>query len=164
MASRFRNDSVESMLVGCEHELDGIEGLIRSSGGGTSPVTRYLTNYSIVRACGTVEQSFKALVADRVTDGHSVQIRSYIDQRIRYSSMNPSFDNICNLLKAFDSNWHTEFKTKVPDSRLRVSLKSLNELRNTFAHGGHPSASFNDVKRYYEDAVIVLKAIEDVIR
>ena len=81
--------------------------------------------------------------------------------------MNPSFSNICNSLGAFDDSWKENFKEKLnnlPNSaRIKSSLKSLNEARNQFAHGGAPTMSFSALMIYFEDSLRVLEAIESVV-
>lgn len=78
--------------------------------------------------------------------------------------MNPSYSNICKLLKDFDEDWLTEFKTSINNSSDKTtwmtSLQSLVDARNDFAHGGNPSASIGDVIIYYQHSRAVIEALD----
>jgi len=149
----------------CHEELRRIFHLIEGHGG-ASPIVPFLTNYAIVRTCGTIEFCFKTIVSD-VQSGHSTQISNYIDNTIRNSSMNPSRENICKVLKQFDLGWNESFKTKlnghVDAARLKSSIDSLNSNRNTFAHGDNPTSTFDDIRNYFNDTVEILKILDEVV-
>ncbi|MDQ7000824.1 MAG: HEPN domain-containing protein [Mariprofundus sp.] len=78
--------------------------------------------------------------------------------------MNPSYSNICKGLASFDETWKNKFKNNVnklkDKNKVLDSLDSLNNARNTFAHGGSPSTSFVNVQEYFRDSVKVLEALE----
>jgi glutathionyl-hydroquinone reductase len=161
----MNNTTVEQLVSDCENELARITDIIDALGPFNNLVP-YLTKYAIIKVCGTLEQSFKTIIADHNHISQSQQIRNFIDASIRKSSMNASFKNIYSTLKKFDTNWHNLFKTKLRNiphySRLTSSLNSLNDERNCFAHGGQPSASFASIKEYFNDAkeiVILLDLI-----
>lgn len=149
----------------CNAELQRIFHLIEGLGH-MSPVVPFLTNYSIVRACGTVEFCFKTIISD-LHAGHSSQVQNYVDNTIRNSSMNPSRENICKTLKRFDEEWNTRFKSKLNghehSARIKSSIDSLNNARNSFAHGETPSSSFENIKNYFEDSVIILGMLDEVV-
>jgi hypothetical protein len=145
----MNNQEAQQSINNCLEELNRIYHLIE--GHGASPIVPFLTNYAIVRACGTIEFCFKTVISDSLS-GHSTQIANYIDNTIRNSSMNPSRDNICRTLKKFDDEWNIEFKSRLNAhehcARLKSSIDSLNSSRNSFAHGDHLSLSFNDIRNY----------------
>ena len=67
-------------------------------------------------------------------------------------------------MKKFDTQWNDNFKNylnlDVDIVRLRSSIKSLNNARNQFAHGGNPTVTFNDVKDYFDDAKKVINYLD----
>ena len=81
--------------------------------------------------------------------------------------MNPSRDNICKTLRQFDKEWNRVFKEKLnthPNSeRLKSSIDSLNNARNSFAHGDNPSSSFENIQSYFNDCVSILEILDAVI-
>lgn len=161
----MNNQEAQDNIDKCLEELQRIYHLVEGHGG-TSPIVPFLTNYAIVRACGTIEFSFKTIISDSLS-GHSTQIANYIDHTIRNSSMNPSRENISKTLKKFDETWNTEFKNRInthPDSaRIKSSIDSLNSSRNSFAHGDPLSASFEDIRNYFNDSVIIIQILDDIV-
>ena len=160
----MNNQEAQNSIDKCLEELQRIYHLIE--GHGTSSIVPFLTNYSIVRACGTIEFCFKTVISDSLS-GHSTQIANYIDNTIRNSSMNPSKDNICRTLKKFDEEWNTEFKNQLRNhehsTRLNSSIDSLNSLRNSFAHGDPLSSSFDDIRNYFNDSVIMIEILDEIV-
>ncbi|MBB6086992.1 HEPN domain-containing protein [Wenzhouxiangella marina] len=163
----MKNDAVRALLDDCETELAAIETLINSLGLG-STIVPYLSKYGLIKACGTIEQAFKSVVADRCSYRARSQIKNYLEDNVRNSSSNPSFSNICKLLKSFDESWKTGFKGGVNmharASSLKTSLQSLVDARNEFAHGGNPRVSIGDVRQYYQDAREVIVELDRVVR
>lgn len=159
------NHNAQISIEACQEEMERIFHLIEGHGH-MSPIVPFLTNYSIVKACGTIEFCFKTIISD-LYQGHSNQIQNYIDNTIRNSSMNPSRDNISKTLKRFDESWCTNFKEKLnqheDSSRIKDSIDSLNNARNTFAHGQTLSSSFENIKQYFEDCVTILEILDEVV-
>lgn len=146
-------------------ELNKLEILIQSCGS-TSDLAKYLTRYSLMRACGVVEYSFKTIIADYHT-GLSPKMTNFLNVKLRDNSSNPSYQNILRTLKDFDDIWHNSFKQLVnshPDKdRILRSLDSLNENRNSFAHGKNPTASILDIKQYYQDSLEILYQLDQAV-
>jgi len=166
MEFNISNGSVAERVDSFLDEFYKIQCIIDGMGSMSHPVP-YLTRYSIIRACGTIEYGYKTIISDLNSDGQSDQIKTFIDKQFRNSSMNPSFDNILKSLRCFDEAWATTFKDEVASlehsTRIKGSLKSLNQARNAFAHGGSPSITFTNVKSYFSDCVKVLESIEKSI-
>lgn len=163
MAYSISNSSVEERLCSCEEEFEKIDFIIKGMGSMSHPIP-YLTRYSIVRACGAIEYGFKTIISDINLASQTKQLKQFVDIKFRNSSMNPSYSNICKSLASFDEDWKDSFKVnmdKLKDKRKVLdSLDSLNNARNTFAHGGSPTTSFVNVQEYFQDSVKVLEALE----
>jgi hypothetical protein len=161
----MNNTEAQNNIDKCLEELQRIYHLVE--GHGTSQIVHYLTNYSVVRACGSIEFCFKTIISDSLSVGHSSQIANYIDNTIRNSSMNPSKDKICSTLKKFDENWNSAFKAQINrheySDRLQLSLNSLNSSRNSFAHGDPVSSSFEDIRNYFNDSVLIIKMLDSIV-
>ena len=162
----MNNQEAQNSIEICNEELLRIDSMIGNLLGHTSPIVPYLTKYAIVRACGTIEYCFKTIIAD-LHAGNSPQVMNYIDNTIRSSSMNPSISNICSTLKKFDDAWNDSFKAKLNGNehsqRIKDSIDSLNSARNSFAHGGTPSSSFENVRAYFEDTVLIINMLDEVV-
>jgi hypothetical protein len=163
----MNNVDAMTYIDSCNDELSKIKNIIDSLGH-TSNVVPYLTKYAIIKSCGTIELSFKTILSDYCSNNQSQQVKNYIDKTLRDSSMNPSYDNICNLLNNFDENWKANFKSKVGNlanpEKIKASLQSLNVSRNNFAHGGNPTTSFQSVVEYFNDSIEIIKLLDTIFQ
>jgi hypothetical protein len=121
----------------------------------------------LIRACGAVELAFKAVVADFCSRRSKQQVKRYLSTMVRGSSRNPSYTNICKLLKEFDPGWNLQFKAALasrPDfAQLTAALTSLVDARNDFAHGGSPTITLGDVQLYFGCARTVVEQVDVVV-
>ena len=162
----MNNPIAAQLIADCSEELKDIQKIVVELST-FDPTVRFLTNYSIVKSCGTIEQSFKTIVADYCENGQKPQVKQYIQSTFRESSRNPSYDNICRSLAAFDNSWNITFKQIIKNkrnaTRLTDSLKSLNAARNDFAHGGNPSIAFASVINYFKDSITIIKVLDNIV-
>jgi len=162
----MNNADVQKMLDDCEVDLKAVKSIIDSLGY-SSNIVPYLNRYAIIKACGTVEVAFKSIIADHCSRRAKKQVKSYLSRKIKNSSSNPSFDNICSLLGDFDKDWRKDFKDKLKahpnHSSLTTSIQSLVDARNDFAHGGSPSVTISDVIAYFSDFREVLDILDSII-
>lgn len=162
----MNNPDVAQMLSACDDELTHVQAIVGSLGA-TSAVVPYLTKYAVVRACGSIETSFKAVIADYCSHRSKKQVKRFIDRRIRDGSANPTIANIYKFLLDFDADWHTTFKDQLnaePNkAHLFTSLQSLVDARNEFAHGGNPTTSLADVVSYFSHAKKVIEIMDATV-
>lgn len=162
----MNNGDVSLHLSHCRAELVHVQTTI-STLGLTSSVVPYLTKYAVIRACGAIEVSFKALIADYCAKRSKKQVKRFLQVRIRRGSSNPSQKNILELLGQFDEDWKRNFKSRLradPDrQRLLNSLQSLVDARNEFAHGGSPTLSIGDVVQHFDSAYRVVEYVDAVV-
>jgi hypothetical protein len=162
----MNNSDVDLLLTQCSAELAHVKASIDALGV-TSPVSPYLTMYAVIRACGSIEVSFKALIADFCNKRSKKQVKRYIALKITRSSANPSHSKIVEMLDQFDENWKTGYKASIgadpAKTHLLDSLQSLVDARNEFAHGGSPTLSINDVIRHFDHARKVLEHVDLVV-
>ena len=161
----MNNQAVFSNLNDCSTELTKLHQIIEVFGQSHS-IVPFLTNYAVIKCCGTIENSFKSIISD-FHNSLPQQAKNYIEKTFLNSSMNPSKDNICKSLLKFDEQWNLNFKVKLSaeqnKSRIESSLNSLNEARNAFAHGGNPGVSFNSVVIYFNDSRRVIELLDEVV-
>lgn len=164
---------LQELIDDCKQELADIEVRINNL-----PIMdkgrRYLTNYALIRTCGTIEYTYKSIVADYFSRYSSAQIDRYLEKTLMSSSRSAKYDMICSLLDQFDSNWHAQFCSQAQShfdqvtgasdyNKLKSSLESLVSNRHQFAHGKITSATFLDIKGYFQDAVEVLLILDRVV-
>ena len=158
----MNNAVVQSTIDDCKNDLQKIEGFITYLGS-SSPLIPYLTKYALIKSCGTIEQAYKAIIADYYCN-LSPQLSDFINHHVREASSNPRYENIKTAVKRFDGAKHSAFDTAVkglPDyNRLLASLSTLNEARNNFAHGYPMGVSFASIKAYFEDSVLIIEELD----
>lgn len=162
----MNNQTALASLNDCSAEIVKLQQIIDVFGQAHT-IVPFLTNYAIIKCCGTIENCFKIIISD-FHNSLPPQAKNYIENTFLYSSMNPSKDNICKSLKKFDEQWNIDFKDKlnleVDKNRIESSLNSLNEARNAFAHGGNPAVSFASVVTYFVDSKKIIEILDDVVR
>ena len=162
----MNNQNVMNMLNNCKQEIEDIQG-IKKVVASTSLIIMFITRYSLIKACGTIELAYKTIVADFCENAQSSQVKNFILNRVRNSSDNPTLEKMYNLLNSFDEEWNKKFKDGInileDKEKIFSSLKSLTDSRNEFAHGGNPTISFDDVVNYFKDACLIIEVLDRVI-
>lgn len=162
----MNNRRVERMLDNCAAELTAISIIFRTVSI-FSPQAQFLTRYALIKSCGTIELGYKSLIADRAKFGATNELKSYVDAKLLGNSRNPSYEVILDALGDFSEDWEISFRQSIngrPDrERLKNSLISLKNGRNTFAHGGIPTVSFAYVNQYFDDSRLLLEALDAVL-
>lgn len=162
----LNNQTVQDAIQDCLSELEQLSVLLDAVEH-TSKMGKYLTRYALIKACGTIEYSYKTLVADALGK-MSEQLETYIEKKVRDSSSNPTYNQMTSLLNDFDSKWNSEFKNAVNSmphhERITSSLDSLNKNRNNFAHGKNPTASFTEIRNYFNDAIKIIAAMDSILK
>jgi RiboL-PSP-HEPN len=160
------NIDVQLLIEGCDNELIHIDTIITSLGG-TNLIIPYLNKYSVIKSCGTIEISFKTLIADYCSRRSKPQVKRFLNKRVRESSANPSYEKIIGILKEFDNNWVTSFKTQMQAqanyNSILSSIQSLVDARNDFAHGDNPTITFADIKNYFTESKLLIETLDNVI-
>jgi hypothetical protein len=161
------NLEAKQILKDCKDELDIINNFInRDKFNSKNP---YLVKYCVIKVSGSTETAFKTIIADAFDFNASEKVKNFVEKEIRESSKNPSYGNICTVLKKIDNNWNEQFKNsvnieKARDSALLTSLESLNEARNSFAHGKNTTVSIDGVILYFAKASKIIEILDSVVK
>lgn len=158
---RNMNGSYQQTLRDCEIELNNIQQWINSNRLDSN--VRFLTSYSVIKACGTVEYVFKQIIYDHLSNGANDEAKTYLNKSIIEASFNPSTGQMYRILEKINSEWKVEFENLIKGSLQMGQLNSLVKLRNNFAHGSVITASINDVINYYNAGVWILKKLCEVM-
>lgn len=163
----MNNTAVQAELTSCAQELAHVQSLVAAQGlsGQAAP---YLTKYAVVRGCGAIETAFKAVIADFCSYGGKAQVKHFINRRVREGSANPSLHMIQKFMADFDPSWTPAFeallKQEANRQQLTMSLKSLVNARNDFAHGGNPTVTINDVVQYFQHSVRIIEILDTIVQ
>lgn len=155
------NGDYRQTLRDCEVELNSIQQWIHSNRLDSN--VRFLTSYSVIKACGTVEYVFKQIVYDYMSSGANEEAKTYLNKSIIEASFNPSTGQMYRILEKINSDWRVGFENLIKGSSQMGQLNSLVKLRNSFAHGSAITASINDVKNYYNAGIWILEKLCEVM-
>ena len=155
------NGDYRQTLRDCEVELNSSQQWIHSNRLDSN--VRFLTSYSVIKACGTVEYVFKQIVYDYLSSGANEEAKTYLNKSIIEASFNPSTGQMYRILEKINSDWRVGFENLIKGSSQMGQLNSLVKLRNSFAHGSAITASINDVKNYYNAGIWILEKLCEVM-
>ncbi|MHC1731334.1 MAG: HEPN domain-containing protein [Bacteroidales bacterium] len=162
----MNNNDVQKLLDDCDSELTHINSFIATLGPGNL-IVPYMNKYAVIKSCGTIEISFKTLIADFCNRRSKIQIKAFINKKVRESSANPTLERIIQMLKEFDETWGDSLRTQLQTLpnylSIQTSIKSLVDARNDFAHGGNPSIAFNDVRTYFTESKNIIVTLDQII-
>ena len=161
------NQNVKKNLKECMTELRDIEKILNSNSMYFNRITKYLTNYAIIKACGTIEFSIKCLIADYFSENQSEYINNFLSTKVRDCSANPDISFIHNMIKSFDEDANKKFKRKLNEDinkdRLIQSLNSLKTERNSLAHGKATTISLINVLEYFKDSKKIISILDEIL-
>lgn len=155
------NGKYIAVLSSCNYELAKIKDWIDNNKLDSN--VKYLVSYAIIKSCGTIELLFKTIVFDFLSKNANEEAINYLMKNILDSSCNPSPGQIQRMLEQINSEWAKSFDEKIKRSSQKGQLKSLVQLRNSFAHGNEITASIEDVNEYYDSGKWILLQLYDVI-
>ena len=157
---------LQSIINDCNNEIADIEEKINKLPKLDNEV-RYLTNYALIKASGTVEFVYRSIVADYFSKLSDSRIDTFLEATVRKGSMSAKYEQMCSLLGRFDKNWSIDFKNEVKNNpngeRLIDASNSLVENRHNFAHGKNPTATFLEIKQYYYDVLSLVNILDSVV-
>lgn len=156
---------VQANIDNCRADLDKIWHLMEALGTMT-PVSGYLTKFAIIRICGTLEVCYKSIIADYY-EAFSPELQRYIGIHVRSASLNAQYESICKVLKEFSEEKHNKFKDIISSiinkEQIITAMAELNNARNKVAHGNSTAMSFNDMKQKFEDTIVILEKLDEVL-
>lgn len=161
----MKNEDVQNLLSTCREELSTISALLYALGPAATP-SPYVKKYAVIRATGSIEASFKQIIADKVDQGSHDQLKNFIARKVRNSSTNPKLEAIQNLLTDFDDRWRARFDEKLALSdrpKLKEALTQLVKARNSFAHGGVEELPIETTVEYFECACDVIRILDETV-
>ncbi len=161
----MNNPIANQAISDCNDELIKIRNQINQLGS-TNSVSGFLTRYSLIKICGTLEICYKTIIAD-FYEQLAPHLGSFIGYHLRDASMNAKYENICNAIVRFDKTKSDSFKARVQalhnkDKALQ-SLSDLNTARNEFAHGNIPNLSFNDLCDKFIESIRILEELDSIM-
>lgn len=158
-------DELTNILTECNNELIEIKNKISEAP--HDRIVKYLTNYALIKAYGTIEFIYISIIKDCSKQLSDPKLHSYLDYVIGRDSKSAKYDNMGKILKQFNNELHNTFKRNIQNTqdcdKIISSLNSLVNNRNNFAHGRPQTASFDNIKQYYDDSIKIIQIFNETI-
>lgn len=157
---------LQELIDECTAEIKDIENHIAAMSFGDKRI-RYLTHYALMKASGITEFVYRSIVVNHFSTLSNSRIDTYLDTAVRRGPMSVKYEVMQKLLEKFDEQWKKNFQQAVnarqDKNKLIDASNSLVSNRHHFAHGGIPTATFNDIKNYYFDVLELIKILDSVV-
>lgn len=161
----MNNPVANQAILDCNDELTKIRSQINQLGS-TNSVSGFLTLYSLIKICGTLEICYKTIIAD-FYERSAPHLGTFIGYHLRDASMNANYENICQAISRFDKTKLSLFKSKVEalqnKEKAKQALSDINSARNKFAHGNQTTLSFNDLCNKFNEVIRILEELDSVM-
>lgn len=160
------NEECRRLIQDCYQDINKIERVILSNQMATE--NRFLIDYSIIRACSTIEKCFKITIYEYLSKRVKLDTKSYLSKQLIDSSANPKVGIMESILSDINGRKCDLFKAKIQNhsfDNIKSDLNSLVTLRNNVAHCNASSGtqSIRTIIKYYKSGVKVLRYLEEVL-
>lgn len=116
----------------------------------------------LILTCSEFEKKYRDLIIERCSSVSDDSVRKYVGESTRIRSM--KITELAGLLGRFGSSHREEFRRRLNENSIVMNMyDSILTNRNSVAHGEGSAASFEDVKRYYEEGHMVLDYFRDAL-
>ena len=165
MFSLIYNLGYHSMrLTRVDKTIEVCENLLRSKGDFDKEVESLLTQSVLVVIYAEFERKFKELIKMRSDSVDDQFAKEFLKNRTANYPHGMSKGSIAKCLGEFGNARKEQFNRCMGnDKRIESSYASIVSNRHLVAHGEGSTASFNDVKQFYEDSHQILDYFESAI-
>ena len=95
---------------------------------------------------------------EHVREKAAPTVQRFVEQRTKKFT-NAKASNVQELLGSFDPDWKRDLEEFLVDEP-KDAVDSIVDLRNTIAHGGSVGLTYNRIKKYYQQAQLVIDRVE----
>jgi len=117
--------------------------------------------YLCILVCGYLEQSISAIFCNYAQKKSCPNIANFIERQLE-KARNPKMQQVIDLITKFNDKWGKEITEKTIDKYKDV-VDGVVTNRNKIAHGIDVNISYSQIKNYYNDILITIKIIDDVV-
>ena len=121
----------------------------------------YLAGFLVVYICGIYEEVIETIINDKVNKSNDYEISNYIKESVSNTFRNPDMQNIKKLLGKFKDGWKSEI-AKLPENA-QIAVDNIVNIKNSLAHGNNVTVTLRDVIQYYNDSLVVINKIDDML-
>ncbi|MCY4000214.1 MAG: MAE_28990/MAE_18760 family HEPN-like nuclease [Bacteroidetes bacterium] len=121
-----------------------------------------LTQSLVILICGQFEQKIKHILTDRCKSVSDVTIKNFVNDHIHKSALRSlRVSELSGLLGRFHPSYKEKFNQKIKENgQVKTTYESILTNRNSVAHGASITATFDEIRMYYEKAHMILDYFE----
>ena len=125
---------------------------------GDEELHAHLVRYMCVIVCGFLEVSVPAIYNEYAQEKAMKYVANYVNRQLG-SFRSPNMERILGLAGAFSPEWRDKLENATSEV-IKDSINSIVANRHLIAHGRSVGITIGRMKRYYKDAVKLIKLIE----
>jgi hypothetical protein len=144
--------SLEFVIQRCEEHLD-------ATGMRSTEIESYFVQYLLVRICSEYEARVATLVRRRCSRTRDLHLKSFAQQTAEYICQRFSIGDIGKILARFGSDYRQAFHGQVMSGMAHVAWDNIYTNRQAVAHKTGTQMSFGDLKKDYQNSLMVLDAL-----
>ena len=115
--------------------------------------------YLCVLVSGFLESSIQAIYAKYAKGKSAPYVANYVDSKLR-AFHNPKMEIILQIAGAFNPQWRDELDNHTR-GEMKDSVNSIVNNRHQIVHGVNVGITLARIRNYYENAVKVVKLIDE---
>jgi hypothetical protein len=144
--------SLDFVIQRCEAHLD-------TTGTRSTEIESYFVQYLLVRICAEYEARVTTLVHRRCSRTKDAHLKSFAQQTAEYICQRFSISDIAKILGRFGSDYKQAFHGQVMSGMAHVAWDNIYTNRQAVAHKAGAQMSFGDLKKNYQESLVVLDAL-----
>jgi hypothetical protein len=153
----MRIEKIDDTLERCEKHLSSVAVVDES-------IENLLTQSILILICAEFESKLKGLIVERCSGVPDGSIKEYIGSCTNTVLRSLRLSDMAGFLSRFGTDHRADFRRRLAaNERARSMYDSVWTNRNSVAHGEGSSATFGDVKRYYEEGHVVLDYFREAL-
>jgi len=143
---------LDLLIQDCEQHLD-------STGSRGTEIESYFVQFLLTRICAEYEARIAVLVHRRCSRTRDVHVKSFNQRSAKEVARNFNIGDLKGILGRFGNDYKTTFHNLVINKAPHVSWDNIYNNRQAVAHGSGAKMTFGDLKRDYENSLVVLDSL-----
>lgn len=146
-------------VVRYQQRLDHLFTQIKSFSGDIE-LQSHWARYLCVLVSGFLETSVRAIYSNYARTKAAPYVANYVEAQLK-DFQNPKMEKILQLTREFSPEWEDALRSAT-DGEPKDAVDSIVANRHRIAHGEWVGITYDAMRRYYQNAVLVVKKVEDL--
>ena len=147
---------LDLLILGCEDHLD------RTGTKGTE-IESYFVQFLLTRICAEYESRIAILVHKRCSRTRDIHIKKFNQRGAQDATRNFDIGGLKGILGRFGEDYKTAFNDLVFNKRPHTAWDNIYNNRRAVAHGSGATMTLGDLKRDYQDSLVVLDSLSTAL-